>query len=83
MSIVSGSLRDAYWNPELWKCNKLATSLPSFVDPVDGLLDTELEVQPARFGVDCRSLVLLECSHHDGDVVRKRAVISKVKLKVQ
>jgi hypothetical protein len=44
---------------KLRESNKLAAILASLIDPVDGLLDGKLKVQPARFGVDGSCLVLL------------------------
>jgi hypothetical protein len=52
-------VRAVFWLTQLRESNKLAAILASFIDPVDGLLDRELEVQPTRFGVDGGSLVLL------------------------
>jgi hypothetical protein len=51
-------------NPKLREGNKLAAVLASLVDPVDGLLDRELKVEPARLGVDGGSLVLLDERGH-------------------
>jgi hypothetical protein len=39
-------------NPDFWKSNELAPSLTSLVDEVDSLLNTSLEVEPARLRGD-------------------------------
>ena len=44
---------------KLRESNKLAAILAGFIDPVNGLLDGKLKVQPARLGVDGSCLVLL------------------------
>ena len=49
---------------ELREGDQLAAVLASFVDPVNGLLDRELKVEPSRFGVNGGSLVLLDSSDH-------------------
>ena len=49
---------------ELRESNQLAAVLTGFVDPVDGFLNREFEVEPSRFSVDGSSLVLLDSSDH-------------------
>ena len=49
---------------EFRKSNQLAAVLTSFVDPVNGLLDRKLEIEPSRLSVDGGSLVLLDSSNH-------------------
>ena len=44
--------------------NQLAAILTSLVDPVNGLLDRKLEIEPSRLSVDGGSLVLLDSSNH-------------------
>jgi hypothetical protein len=51
-------------NPKLGEGNELAAILACLVDPVDGLLDRELKVEPTRLGVDGGSLVLLDERGH-------------------
>jgi hypothetical protein len=52
------------WDPELRESDELAAILAGLVDPVDGLLDGKLKVEPARLGVDGGSLVLLNGRGH-------------------
>ena len=44
-----------------WERDKLATSFSCLVDPMDSLLDRELQVEPARLSVNRSRLVL--CKH--------------------
>lgn len=54
---------------KLRESNKLAAILASLIDPINGLLDGKLKVQPARFGVDGGCLVLLgDVGGHFGNV---------------
>lgn len=44
---------------KLGESNELATSLSSFIDPVNSPLDGFLEVKPSWLSIDCCGLVLL------------------------
>ena len=46
--------------------DQLAAIFACLIDPVDSLLDRELEVQPARLCVDGSGLVLLDSGDHFG-----------------
>lgn len=49
---------------KLRKGDELATCFSGLVDPVDCLLDRQLEVKPAGLGIDGRGLVLADCGNH-------------------
>lgn len=49
---------------ELGEGDELAASFAGFIDPVDGLLDRKLKVQPSWLGIDGSSLVLANGSDH-------------------
>ena len=53
---------------ELRESDEFASCFSSFIDPVDGLLDGGLQVQPAWFGVDRCGFVIFDCGGHCGRV---------------
>ena len=50
--------------PNFREGDEAATCCASFVDPFDGLLDGELEVEPAGLSSHCRGLVLFDMGGH-------------------
>ena len=51
-------------DPNFGQGDEAASCCIGLVDPFDGLLDGELEVEPARFSSHGRSLVLFDLSGH-------------------
>lgn len=60
------------WDPDLRKGDELTSSVSSFFDEVDGLLDAGFEVEPAWLGSDSCGFVLGE--RHCDDLVIKMCV---------
>ena len=52
-------------NPDFGEADQFASGLPGFVDPVNGLLDTQLQVEPLRDHKYCGTTNLIE-----GDIRR-------------
>ena len=48
------------WDPDLRKSDELASSLTSFIDESNGLLNASFEIEPAGLGCDSGGLVLSE-----------------------
>ena len=51
-------------DPDFGESDETAACCAGFVDPFDGLLDGELEVEPTRFSGHCRGLILLDLGGH-------------------